>query len=223
MLNIAIVDDGINLKHVKVTTSIMVDSSLKRKQWRGTKSISHGTLCAKIIEKNLSNNVNAYLHSIKVVNCNGKGTIAQLCKGIDICIKNNYKLINISLGSVKESDMEKLKSVIDRAISYGHIIIAADSNEQLVSYPSHFENVIAARFTAKAVKGLYCYKSRKSAFGLHHDSHWNLELGGERIGMPPANSFAAPLLTAQVAKILCNEDCNVFKVIQLLKKGCVNT
>lgn len=80
---------------------------------------------------------------IKVVSDNGKTTPQLVSKGINYAVDNGADIINISLGTMIDND--ELKKSINYAYNNEIIIVSSigDNQENDVSYPSRYNNVIA--------------------------------------------------------------------------------
>lgn len=112
--------------------------------------ISEGDLYGKGIA------FSANLISIDVTNqSDGIVDVKDLVKGINVAIKYNVDIINISIGClVGDNDLEK---VIKKALDKNIIIIASAGNyiKNDILYPSKYEGVVAVGSLSKKGKILY--------------------------------------------------------------------
>ena len=107
----------------------------------------HGTAVAGIIAHDddlglTGISPNAEIYDVKVLDDKGLADIDTLIKGIQWCIQENVKIMNISFGV--QSDNPKLKEAIDEALDKEIIIVAFRKYIRLsVDYPAKYENVIS--------------------------------------------------------------------------------
>jgi hypothetical protein len=228
-IHIAIIDDGVNEGHYNlgdVFYNIEINSRLEileRKNYNKYE-LSHGTTCAAIIKKYAPD---AIISSIKVLNENMVGAIDKLIKAINWCVENNIKILNLSLGTVFTKDMYKLKETINLAYSKGLIIIAACNNRGIITYPASFSNTIGVRSDKQSElkENHYIYNNNTLsgieiiAVGAHELTDYR----SEKEVTLPANSFAAPFITAMIYNILCeNQNLNIEQVKEHLACKSIN-
>lgn len=209
MVNVAIIDDGIGsglydtyniARSIEITLDLIVQDVDRCK----LNNASHGTTCAAIVKKYYHKVI---LTSIKVLNDkNRKGASKQLIKAIEWCLDNNIQVANLSLGSIDYRDFEIIKDAINRACNKGLIIVAACSNRDIVTAPASFSNVI----------GVKCCKNNdlkegEYIFNLYPmdgievtacSQHKLLRKGCDSRVTSRCNSYAAPMITAEVCKIV---------------------
>lgn len=225
MYKIAIIDDGVNdgvFDKCKASYSYCITREGTRRYISQNKKISHGTICAAIIQQ--YTNYNNILYSIKIKKFNKNGNIEYLVKAIDFCIKNDIKVINLSLGSTDENDKYQIFQSISAAFAKGIIIVAALSNDNIITYPASFPIVIAAKHSEKARTGLYYYKKYDN-FTIGAFSRLSLKMcDGTKYVSATANSFAAAFVTAKVINQIknFNEQISFEDVKTRLFKECIN-
>lgn len=164
-----------------------------------TDNLGHGTACTDII---LQIACDSIIYPIKVFNKKLETNIEVLVKAIEHCISIKVDIINLSLGTRLEEALRPLYIVCEKAKNEGIIIVSANSNDDVNSYPAMFENVISVR--AGETKGKFDYEyygdevCECSANGYPTDA---LTVGGKRI-KASGNSYAAPIITGIIALFL---------------------
>lgn len=209
MIAVAIIDDGVGIglydtydiaHSIEITPDLIVQDVDRRK----FRNASHGTICAAIVKKYYPK---VTLTSIKVLNDkNRKGRSKQLIKAIQWCLDNGIQVANLSLGTIDYRDFEIIKETINRACNKGLIIVAACNNRNIFTAPASFSNVI----------GVKCYKNNdlkegEYIFTLYPmdgievtacSQHQLLRSGCDSKVTSRCNSYAAPMITAEVCKIV---------------------
>ncbi|MBU5591509.1 S8 family serine peptidase [Clostridium sp. MSJ-4] len=203
---IAIIDDGINVKFYnnihRVKSSIEIDVNCNITKYKSDKiEYSHGTVCASIIKKYTKE---AIINSIKIINKSKKTTGKQLIKAIEWCLENNIGIANLSLGSTDINEKEDIRKLINYAANKGMIIIAASSNDDKITYPASFSNVIGVKTLKEPVQhGEYIYDYRPiDGVDILAPSIHKLKNYFEEEESNMCNSFAAPYITAKVYNII---------------------
>lgn len=230
MVNIAVIDDGVNEAVYPVgelAYSIEVTPELKVEN-RGTHNIfepSHGTTCAAIIKKYYADGV---FSSVKVLNDHsGKGRVAQLLQGIHWCLEKEMQVISLSLGTVDYHDFGELEQVVNIAFEKGIVLVAACNNKDIYTSPASLAKVIGVK-SSKNIR-------LKEGEYLYHVDPWDgieitgccehklTTMMGEETITPLCNSFAAPMITAEVCRIMENyPGISLEKLKQELFKSAVN-
>ncbi|WP_429083742.1 S8 family serine peptidase [Brassicibacter mesophilus] len=168
-------------------------------------SNSHGTTCAAIIRKYYKKGI---LSSIKILDENDLGSKQRLIRAIEWCIDNKVDIVHLSIGSVYYGDKKELQKIIDKANDFGLLIIAANKNEDVITYPASFHNVIGVKSQRhkSLEEGQYTY-TFKPFDGIEITScgsHLLENYKGKQYTTQNCNSFAAPMITAMVAEIIEN-------------------
>lgn len=225
-IKVAVVDDGVNEKlydigrldyNIEITNKLEI---LHRKEYNKYLP-SHGTICAGIIKKYAPE---ASLSSIKILNDRRKGLCEQLVEAIKWCVSKKIRIVNLSVGTAFYMDRNRLKSIINYAVKNGTIIIAAYNNEDIITYPASFSNVISVKcdYSGKFNEGEYFYNlypydgvdiiacSRHLLYKFNHTYSYTQK----------CNSFAAPMITAEVHNILrINSGLTLGQIKQQLMKN----
>ena len=100
--------------------------------------IGHGTACIGVIH---SKAPNAEFLPVKIFESELIATMDILCKAICWCVEHHCHIINLSLGTIDESNSDVLKEACDFAYKHQTFIVAATSNDGQQSIPASFPNV----------------------------------------------------------------------------------
>lgn len=213
MLNIAIIDDGINENEVKVDHSWEVDCDLNIINVTSLNKIdheSHGTTCLKIINKYLNKEKSdkILINSIKVINFDTiNGNIIRFVKALEFCLLLKIKIIHLSIGTSYYRDFEIVNKIINNLVKNGTIIIAALNNKKVITYPACLSCVLGVKTNADLKDSEYMYTDITDidnieiiASSIHilrnKDGFYRSQI---------SNSYAAPLITSKVVNYLLSE------------------
>lgn len=226
-IKIAVIDDGINAGLYKIgfierDIEIMPELQVKYRTGYDMHKPSHGTTCAAIIKKYTPY---AQLSSIKILNDNAKGIRGQLVKALEWCVENNMHLVNMSLGTIDFRDADIIKKAVDTAAEKGIIIVAAANNRNVYTYPASFKNVIGVNcdITGNLKEGEFVWNPfapdniEITSCAIHELTMYT----GETKTTGPCNSFAAPMITAVVCKIMDEKGLITLDEIKVELKKCV--
>lgn len=212
MITVAVIDDGVcyglcgadEIEHcVEITSDLEVQDVGIGDIFLDT-SISHSTICVAIIKKYYPD---AKITSIKVLDEKShKGKKEQLIKAIEWCINNGIQVVNISLGTVDYRDFKPIRDVVDKAYNKGIIIVAACNNKDIFTYPASYTNVIGVKCckNGSLKEGEYIF-NLYPIDGIEITScseHKLLKSNLETKITNKCNSYAAPMITAQICKII---------------------
>ncbi len=187
-------------------------------------NLTHATMCAKKFLDNFYGCCEIYF--IEILDDSGFTTnISSLLIALQWCLENEIDIINLSIGTTVMADMPVLYKKINRLIAKGVIIVSASSNNNKMTFPAYFPNIIG-------VRALYD-KFRREGFEYEEDIDGieiNCYLREEIIKynkkyytIPCANSFAAPVISAKVCNLM-NEGYNkIFMIRKKLKKEAITT
>jgi len=141
-----------------------------------------------------------------------QGNMRDLKAAIEWCIENNIDIINMSLGSTNNTDSQVLKALMDKCCEKKIMVVCAGSNSGHVTYPASYYNVFGVaygevfKFVSKSLDGIQFHCP--TDHGVNFEGHYSFEF-------EEMNSYAAPWLSAQVAKMkMENRDLNMFEVIE---------
>lgn len=216
-ITVAILDDGVDFDKLSITGSefVIVPYEYESSSKNG---ISHGTVCTYIIKECIKNAKVSFV-SVRVLGNSGRGAVNDFLLALDWCITNDVDIINCSLGSVENADFDKIRLAITQVVKANIIVIAAQNNCCKYTVPACLPNVIGVKFNYRYINGNYLFKwyplddieVETSAVNLIMTSglSFNKYL--------KANSFAAPVVTAQVADIIHEHGkCDYYDVLKHL-------
>ena len=159
----------------------------------------HGTACAGIIRKKVPD---AELYSVRIFDQSLSTQGDVLVAAIEWSIDNKMDILNLSLGSTDVSFKERLRDVCIRAVKTGLIIVAAEHNEGLESYPAVFPEVIGVGGGDIYHPDSYIYFEKQAiefvARGNKQRLCW---LNGKEI-FTDGTSFAAPHISGIIGRLL---------------------
>ena len=131
-MKVGLIDSGINLRN-------NIIHGCKFEYTDYTDYINHGTTCAKIIH-GISPEIEIY--NIKVFNKKLVTSSKKIIKAIEWCIKNNIRIINLSISINDVNYYYEFKQVCDSAFEKGIIIIASADNLGRPCLPAYLDNVL---------------------------------------------------------------------------------
>jgi hypothetical protein len=227
---IAIIDDGVNknLFNLPLTESFIITQDLEviRQDLEFQDHVTHGTICASIINKYAPD---AKIISIKILNNhNLKSNKEHLIRSIIFCIDYGIRLVNLSLGSVYFKDKDSIQYAVKTAYKNNVTIIAAFSNQNLMTYPASLPFVIGTKSEGEKFipEGRYIFNPYpidgiEFTISTNHDIK---DKYGRRMKLKGSNSFSAPLITAKTWEFLQNDpNIDVEKIKLLLVKNSINS
>jgi subtilisin len=150
-INVAVLDTGIDYKHpdlmpnFKGGISFVPGEALMDGHGHGTHC--SGTICAAINGAGVVGVAPAAsLYGVKVLSNSGSGSWSWLIAGIDWCIKNNMRVLSMSLGS-PAAPPSAVEAMCNAAWGKGLLLVAAAGNSgpgaDTVGYPAKYASVIA--------------------------------------------------------------------------------
>lgn len=212
-VHVAVIDDGVNEEAFynigKLTHSIEVTDQdrIVQADSSGRCELSHGTICAAILKQYAPD---VRMSSVKILH-DLRGTKEKLVSAIKWCIRHKVDVVNLSLGTENYMDCNMLRALVNDAYSEGIIIVAASSNRNVITYPASLSNVIGVKCDQggelKPGQYRYCYYEMD---GIDIVANSVRRLAGKyniAVEVPRTNSYAAPLVTALVSKLI-----NTYKI-----------
>lgn len=199
---IAIIDNGVNLELLdgKIEECICINEQNKVEKdivkFCDTDFL-HGTICALIVA---NYETDSTLISIRILEKNGKGGIEKIEPALNWCYLNGVKIVNLSLGTIDFREYDRLNYLINYYTYKGLILIAATSNQNYVTYPASFSNVIGVATSLNQIPALKAY-IHLGVDRLANSNHL-IRLYDQEYETPISNSYATPYVTAKAAQIL---------------------
>ena len=161
--------------------------------------IGHGTACIGVIH---SKAPNVEFLPVKIFESELITAMDILCKAIYWCVKHHCHIVNLSLGTLDESDSDILKNACDFAHKHQTFIVAATSNDGQPSIPASFPNVFGVAGGKVNGKFDYFYDPHEKIQFVARGDRQRLDwLGGKQIFMG-GSSFAAPHISGLIALII---------------------
>jgi len=150
-IKVAVVDTGIDGAHPDLSPNYKGGISFAADEATPADMNGHGTHCAGTIAAAINGSgvvgvaPAAHLYAVKVLNRRGSGAFSQLIAGLDWCIKNEIKVVSMSLGGPEAP--QAVKRICDVAWKKGLLLVAAAGNAGpdpgTVTSPAKYESVIA--------------------------------------------------------------------------------
>jgi len=204
-VKVAIVDSGIDQTHPKVGSvsggvdiSISADGKIVYERDDLTDCVGHGTACAGIIRNKATH---AELYSVSIFDESLTARGEALVAAIRWASRNGMDVVNLSLGTTDVSYRDAIIQACGEAVETGVILVAAEHNEGLVSYPAVLSGVVGVAGGKIYRKYGYYYRPDEEVeFVARGDEQRVCWLDRKEI-MIGGTSFAAPHITGVVALI----------------------
>ena len=219
---VGVIDSGFNAgkKNVHVLNGTSFCNGDAQPDSNYKDMIGHGTACIGVIH---SKAPNAEFLPVKIFESELITTMDILCKAIYWCVEHHCHIINLSLGTVDESNSDVLKEACDFAHKHQTFIVAATSNDGQPSIPASFPNVFGV--AGGKVNGKFDYfydPHQKIQFVARGDRQRLNWLGDKQIFMG-GSSFAAPHISGLIALIIEKYDGITFNdLTEILKLHSLN-
>ena len=221
---IALIDSGVDTTHPRLRrASITGVGFLEGKMNKDfTDTIGHGTSCAVLIHRFAPE---AHIHAIKIFNRVLEVELDTLELALIYCIEQGFKVVNLSLGITMPNSKRHLQRICQKAIEKNIVIIAANSNNHIISYPAGLKHTIGITSVNGLLPGEIIYQEGSliefGTSGIFKDTlRKDMKFKQEGCG----SSFAAPVVSAFVHKLIVKHgyNLNINNVRNLLKEGAVN-
>jgi len=202
ILKVAVLDDGVNTillnRLPNQVKNFIVSKGFVYRSWTETE-ITHGTICTALIASP-ENKIKIF--PIKVKKNNAEGHIENLVRALNYCYKKHVCLINISVGSIDDSDQIVLMKPIKQLVEKGVIIVAAVCNSGVMTYPANMPGVLAVEQTDQD-ECMITYN--KKSYVIDIDFPRKISLFAKDIYLPKCNSYYTAIVTRKIADILLYE------------------
>lgn len=208
-VKVAVMDTGIYARHPDLEGCVRGGVNIIGNSHDLSDPNGHGTHVAGIIGA-LNNDIGivgvmpgASIYSVKVFDASGEGSLSDIILGLQWCIANDIKIVNMSFGSSEENN--SYRQVIANAEKAGIIMVAAAGNDRVqhkMQYPALYDQTIAV--SALSQTGMI---ASFSSFGEQVDviapgenikSTWKDGSYKEESG----TSMATPFVTGAIAQMI---------------------
>lgn len=196
-MEVALLDCAVD-ETMSQKVSRIVDIGISRRRPRS----GHACACAGII---LGIVPQCSLISVPVFDDRLTCSAGLLESAIKWCSDNRVGLVNLSLGTTSSSVASSLRAVCVSASECDTILVAAEHNLGLESYPASFPEVIGVRGAAIHQPGGYYYRPGETIECIARGDEQRLcWLNGKHVFLS-GNSFAAPHITGLIARWMQDE------------------
>ena len=204
-VKVAVVDSGVDAAHPAVG-GVAGSAAIRRHgsdlvvvEGPHDDPLGHGTACAGIIRQQAPG---VELFSVQVIGPATGSSGLALLTGLRWALEQGVQVLNLSLSTRKRDFYAGLHEVADAAYWRNAVIVAAANNLPVESYPWHFASVVSVGSHALGDPDLHFYNPGRpaefTAHGVNVSVPW---IGGASV-TSTGNSFAAPHITALIARIL---------------------
>lgn len=207
-VKVAVVDSGVDPLHPRVgpisggvALEYDADAADRVRVVEGPHEdlFGHGTACAGVI-RGLAPACEIYSVRVLGARLTGKGLV--FAAGLRWAIEHGMDVINLSLSTSRRDHYDLFHEIADDAYFRGAVLVSAASNMPGASYPSLYSSVVSVAARPGGTGSGFVYNPEPpvefGAAGIDVDVAW---LDGSTI-TATGNSFAAPVLTGHVARIL---------------------
>ncbi|MEM2760583.1 MAG: S8 family peptidase [Nitrososphaerales archaeon] len=165
-VNICILDTGIDYNHPDLAGRFQVGKDFVNGDDDPLDDNGHGTAVSGVASAILNGAgvvgaaPEANLYVGKVLNQAGSGFFSDVIAGIEWCVQNNVKIINMSFGAPPNQNIQipqALEDAVNFAYNSGVLLVAAAGNAgncigtgDNVAYPARYDSVIAVTNTNKS-------------------------------------------------------------------------
>ncbi len=139
-VTVAVLDSGVNPGHPHLggVADAMALDDRGRPHPDTLDRLGHGTAVAAAIHEKAPG---AALHVVKVFDRTLSTTILALVQALDHCIQRRIRLVNLSLGTVKEEHAPLLEAAVERARAAGTLVVSARGRQGVTWYPGALPGV----------------------------------------------------------------------------------
>ena len=218
-IRVAMIDDGIHESMDSVFAKINRSYVEKGRLYQGTAApvqpLSHGSICAAVIA---SKETDMELYDIRIFE-DGSAEMEDLVTALEYCISCGVQVINLSCGTLNYLDYKKVKHTLYKLLRGNVLVVSAFNNQGIMSFPASCRGVFGVRedFGKRLKGGEYGFQEFKggrleNSIVAHIGA---VEINGSKLDVS-ANSYAAPVITGEIVRILKNDPGCSFR--QVLKR-----
>ncbi len=221
-VKVAIVDSGIDQSHPKVgpvsggaDISIGAEGQIVYVEEDFTDRAGHGTACAGIIRKKAPA---VELYSVRIFDASLSARGEALVAAVRWATENGMNVVNLSLGTTDVAFRESIDEACGEAVEAGVILVAAEHNEGLESYPAVLSGAIGVAGGKIYKKYGYYYRPGERVECVARGDEQRVCWLDRKEILIGGTSYAAPHITGIVALIReAYPGANPEKVRQVLK------
>ena len=218
-IKVAVIDDGVHASMDSVFARINRSYVEKGRLYQGTvipvQPLSHGSICAAVIASKVTD---MELFDIRIFE-DGSADMEDLITALEYCISCGIQVINLSCGTLNYLEYKKVKRTLYKLRRRNVMVVSAFSNQGILSFPASCRGVFGVRadFGKRLKRGEYGFQ--KFTGGRLENSivaHiGTVAINGRKLDVS-ANSYAAPVITGEIVRILKNDPGCSFR--QVLKR-----
>ena len=207
-VRVAVIDSGVDGSHplvggvaeyIAITLDPDEPDGVHREEGEHADLYGHGTACAAVIRA-LAPDVE--LVSVRVLGPNLKGSAVAFAHGLRWCLEHGVAIANLSLSTTNERHAETFHRIVDDASFRRMLLVSAMANERKRTIPSEYSGVFSvACGPGDDRERIWCSPSAPAewgACGIDVEVAWS----GHATIRASGNSFAAPVITGHLARIL---------------------
>lgn len=137
-MKVAVIDDGVFPQSVNLSVKnhFVKNGIVKSIDGLNIAPLSHGSICAKIIEKYVNYDVS--IIGIQILNEDDTGLLDDLIAALKWCNENDVRVINLSCGLSGQVETDDLLEICQKLNNNGIKIVAAQNNNGALTYPACF-------------------------------------------------------------------------------------
>jgi len=154
-VRVAIIDSGVNPMHPHVdgvAGGVCINADGEGENYLDY--IGHGTAVAGAIREKAPG---ASLYAVKVFDQHLRTSVEAIIRAIEWAIENEMHVVNLSLGTVKESHRERFERVVARAAERNVVLVAAREMNDQPSLPGCLPSVIGVALDWECPRETYRY------------------------------------------------------------------
>ncbi len=146
-----------------------------------------------------------------------KASIEDLVVALNFCIQERVEIINLSIGTTRLSDYQKIYPMIQRVIANNIVVVAAQSNQNRITVPACLPNVIGVISSTQKLECTKRVEKNRWGINLIVPLEQYIDDGIERPERVEGNSYAVPAIISElcrfkkkVSDLPIDKICNLF-------------
>ena len=203
-VKVAVIDSGIDPAHPRIgriTGGVSISVAPDGQAIFGTDFVDrtgHGTACAGIIRRKA---LEADLFAVRIFDESLSADGRALAAAIRWAVERRVDVVNLSLGTTDTAFRDAIAEACREAVSAGVILVAADHNEGLDSYPATLPEAIGVAGGNVRGRHEYLYRPGEAIECVARGEEQRLCWTGGREIILGGTSFAAPHIAGIVSLI----------------------